>query len=275
MYQYVLGGGGSIFYNPLEEHDYSKDYLTFIPRTDGMFSINGNGSGTTSNTISYSIGDWSWTNIAYGVQTPTVQAGQKIRFKGTPDASYTEGMKSIGTFQCTTSFNAEGNAMSMTHGDNFQSATAMESPRELAGLFNNTSIISAENVVLPATLLTDGCYGLMFSDCTSLTKAPELPARTLAYACYEGMFYGCNGLTSAPELPATTLAEECYSAMFQGCTNLNSITCLAINIPSSNCTSSWVSGVAASGTFTKNANMSSWTTGTSGIPSGWTVVDKQ
>lgn len=61
--------------------------------------------------------------------------------------------------------------------------------------------------------------------------------------------------------------------MFSGCTSLNYIKCLATDIGASNCTLSWVSGVPASGTFVKNASMSSWTTGDSGIPIGWTVVD--
>ena len=38
-------------------------------------------------------------------------------------------------------------------------------------------------------------------------------------------------------------------------------------------TSNWVTGVAADGIFVKDANMSSWTTGANGIPSGWTVID--
>ena len=87
------------------------------------------------------------------------------------------------------------------------------------------------------------------------------------------MFSGCTSLTTAPELPATTLATECYRNMFYGCTSLTSIKCLATNISASNCTTNWVYGVSASGTFTKAASMSSWTTGTSGIPSGWDVVD--
>jgi hypothetical protein len=63
--------------------------------------------------------------------------------------------------------------------------------------------------------------------------------------------------------------------MFNGCTSLNSIKCLATNVSATYCTNGWVSGVAASGTFTKAANMTKWTTktGTSGIPSGWDVQD--
>ena len=134
-----------------------------------------------------------------------------------------------------------------------------------------TSLTTAPE--LPATTLAQSCYYNMFSNCTSLTTAPELPATTLARECYNAMFYGCKSLTTAPELPATTLAQDCYNAMFYGCTNLSSITCLATNISARSCTFSWVSGVAASGTFTKAASMTSWTRGDNGIPYGWTVVD--
>ena len=135
-----------------------------------------------------------------------------------------------------------------------------------------TSLITAPSV-LPATTLTEACYIYMFDGCTSLTTAPELPATTLATNCYYSMFQGCTNLTTAPELPATTLKYQCYGSMFSGCSSLNYIKCLATNISASNCTHNWVVGVAASGTFVKNASMSSWTTGTYGIPSGWSVQD--
>ena len=128
---------------------------------------------------------------------------------------------------------------------------------------------------LPATSLTDYCYFNMFTNCASLATVPSnlLPATTLTSNCYSGMFYGCTSLTTAPELPATTLAGSCYERMFNDCTNLNYIKCLATDISVFNCTYNWVSGVASTGTFVKNPNMTSWTTGTSGIPSGWTVQD--
>lgn len=87
------------------------------------------------------------------------------------------------------------------------------------------------------------------------------------------MFKDCTSLTTAPELPATTLTENCYDSMFYGCTNLNSITMLATNIYASGCLRDWVQNVAANGTFTKAAEMTTLETGYSGIPSGWTVVD--
>ena len=103
-----------------------------------------------------------------------------------------------------------------------------------------------------------------------MLSAPELPATTLAAGCYGGMFYGCTGLTEAPELPATTLVDWCYGEMFSGCTNLSSVTCLAEN-PGSEYCDYWLSGVAASGTFTK-ADGVAWPSGVSGIPEGWSEL---
>ena len=124
---------------------------------------------------------------------------------------------------------------------------------------------------LPATTLTDHCYASMFYNCSSLVAAPELPATTLEKYCYYSMFQNCTSLTIAPKLYATTLANNCYYNMFNGCTSLNYIECFATDISASYCTNSWVSNVASSGIFIKANNMSDWTTGNSGIPSGWTV----
>ena len=138
--------------------------------------------------------------------------------------------------------------------------------------YNCTSLTVAPE--LPATTLTEYCYLQMFNGCTSLTAAPKLPATTLFANCYHEMFRGCTSLTAAPELPAATLVNWCYYRMFSGCTNLSSITMLATYISASGCLNDWVSGVASTGTFTKAAAMTSLPSGTSGIPEGWTVVNK-
>ena len=125
---------------------------------------------------------------------------------------------------------------------------------------------------LPATMLANWCYNQMFYNCKSLIIAPELPATTLTYYCYEYMFQECRSLIKAPVLPATTLSDRCYYAMFEGCSNLKYIKCLATDFSAPNCTTDWVSGVPSTGTFVKNPD-ANWPTGTSGIPSGWEVVD--
>ena len=160
---------------------------------------------------------------------------------------------------------------SLTVAPELPAATLAESCYE--SMFNGcTSLTAAPE--LPATILAKLCYYQMFSGCINLTAAPELPATALAISCYREMFHGCTNLTAAPELPATTLVNYCYQGMFYGCTNLSSITMLATNIPASGgCLSNWVSGVASTGTFTK-ASAATLETGASGIPEGWTVVNK-
>lgn len=133
--------------------------------------------------------------------------------------------------------------------------------------------------VLSATTLAGSCCLDMFKGCTSLTTVPAtLPATTLASSCYQRMFSGCTSLTNAPVLPAPTLASYCYTQMFFQCSSLSSVTCLATtisDIDKSDNLYRWLSGVAANGTFTKAAGVTSWGTGENGIPSGWTVKDKE
>ena len=88
-----------------------------------------------------------------------------------------------------------------------------------SSMFSNCSSLT-QAPELPATTLAESCYYGMFSYCTSLTQAPKLPATTLANYCYSRMFRNCSSLTQAPELPATTLANYCYSRMFFNCTSL-------------------------------------------------------
>jgi hypothetical protein len=185
--------------------------------------------------------------------------------------------------------------------DDFENIDLTNVECGFGGLFAYSPIVNASELLLPATTLTDLCYGRMFMGCTSLTTAPVLPATTLAERCYNRMFLGCESLTAAPELPATTLAENCYqemfsgctslttapelpagtltrycySYMFYGCTNLNNITMLATDISAEDCLHQWVYNVSATGTFVKNPALSESTIGrgADGIPEGWTVND--
>ena len=121
-------------------------------------------------------------------------------------------------------YDAYGNIMSLLYGSNFENAVSFSNSapcsRIFFGLFSEQQVVNAKNLILPATILTTGCYSSMFYGCTSLTKAPKLPATTLTESCYQEMFSCCTSLTSAPALPATTLASGCYSLMFESCTRL-------------------------------------------------------
>ena len=303
-------GENEVHYNP--KPDYSKQYLTFEALESGTFKF--------GKTIDYSLDNGTtWTTLEANTASPTVVQGDKILWRGQ--------ISSYGTFSSTANYNVEGNIMSLLYGDNFANQTELPngSYTFYSLFYGNTRLISAVNMVLPATTLRDKCYNEMFKGCTSLTTAPnelpattlavdcynsmfngctalttaptlpattlasqcyyymfvgctslttapELPATTLAVYCYSNMFANCKSLTTAPELPATTLAQYCYQYMFAGCTNLNNITMLATTI-SNGSLNTWVNNVAATGTFTKAAEMTTLPTGASGIPSGWTVVD--
>ena len=151
---------------------------------------------------------------------------------------------------------------------------------------------------LPATTLVNSCYDNMFTNCTSLTSTPiiapttvakqccrcmfsgcksitsfnvSLPATTLYELCYARMFQGCKEMVTAPFLPAFTLVEKSYYCMFYGCTKLDYIKALFTDASATACLENWVSGVASSGTFVKNANSTFSTRGASGIPTNWTI----
>ena len=193
-------------------------YLTFEALEDGTFSFTE--TGITAGSISYSLDNGAtWTLPTYGASTPTVKAGSKVLwkgdYKGLNDSNYAQ-------FSSTGKFKVSGNIMSLMYGDDFEDKT------DLTGynycfyrlFYDCSNLVDASNLVLPATTLATFCYSEMFSNCTSLTTAPELPAITLANSCYEFMFRGCNSLTTAPVLPATTLANYCYMEMFSNCTSL-------------------------------------------------------
>ena len=252
--------------------DWEKQYLTFIPVVDTTFSW---AQRATSGTLEYSTNDGqTWVTIANGESTPIITAGSKVIWRGNLKPHTTSSNGGIGSFSANGNYNAHGNTMSLLYYDNYYGSQLNSTAYKYAFyqlFYNDTYVLSAP--ILPATTLASFCYRFMFKGCTSLTTAPELPATTLASFCYRAMFSGCTSLTTAPELPATTLKSNCYMHMFSGCTKLNYLKALFTTTPSIDYTQSWVSGVAATGTFVKN-RAATWTiTGVDGIPEGWTVVD--
>ena len=255
-------------------HDYSQDYLTFRVTTGGVIMWKALGSGYTR-TIEYSINDGSWVSItstSAGVSIP-VSVDDVVRFRGTNN-TYAGSKANYSGFEgSTANFDIEGNIMSLIYGDNFVNQTTLSGTYNFCSIFKKATVVSAENLVLPTTTLTNYCYRAMFSLCPVLVTPPALPATSLAQGCYWYMFEGC-GITTAPDLLATTLVRECYGYMFTQCTSLNYIKCLATSgFGTTQCLTGWVNRVAAAGIFIKDANATSWPSGNNGIPTGWTVVD--
>ena len=138
-------------------------------------------------------------------------------------------------------------------------------------LFVGAKIVDASKLVMPATTLSQYCYAEFFLNNSSLITPPELPAVNLAECCYYTFFENCTSLVNSPELRATTLVEDCYWGLFYGCSKLNNITVYANDISAANCTKNWLSGVSSTGTF-HNMGSATYESGSSGIPTGWTVV---
>lgn len=200
-------------------HSYSDEYMTFDILSSGTITWKNTTSNSSNAKIIYYTTDsgLTWTPLKSTTAGTSfnVSAGDKVMFKG----SYKK--YQYATFGGTAKFNVEGNTMSMLYADDFSGKTILESGATFISLFrDNGNVLSAENLILPATVMTNDCYTSMFEGCTSLTTPPALPATTLAYGCYHSMFKGCTSLTTTPSLPAMTLADYCYAWMFNGCTSL-------------------------------------------------------
>lgn len=272
--------------------DLTSAYVTFTAEEAG--STLGLAKVGKNQKLEYSTDTTNWNTMNTSTSISLSNPGDKVYIRGILSAD--GGSLYYTQFKMTGKIAASGNCNAIW---NYQDLEAPLKAYCGYGMFQDcTSLTTAP--VLPANTLKDYCYSRMFKGCTTLTTAPELPARTLAKDCYSSMFNGCtslvtapsilpattlatfcyyqmfnfcDSLTIAPELPARTLQAGCYREMFEGCTNLNRITCLATNISASSCLKYWVNGVSSTGTFIKNPNMTAWTTGMDGIPSGWTVED--
>ena len=261
---------GHNYFHPYER-DYSREYLTYEVLDDGfmikMVQVQGENV-PSAYTISYSLngGEWlEFPDVDLANPDPStfvsVSSGDVVRVKGNNNAMcYRIDDSNMSTciilsFNSTYTpggigLNIYGNVMSVLYGDNFIGQTSFPngSNSNFYGFFSGLGVIDVSNLILPATTLTEDCYAAMFAGCTSLVNAPELPA--------------------------TTLVDKCYEGMFQYCSSLNYIKCLATDISATDCTSSWVHGVASYGLFIKDTNMSSWTTGNNGIPTGWIALEE-
>lgn len=257
------------------QHDYSgstdfiDQYLTFEVLSAGTLSWYSNDGNIP---IERSVNGQAWQNFNTSLQ---LNVGDKVRFRGNNSCYYISSTQATATWNCYNGliFNVYGNIMSLIAGSNFRTATTLTDTYVFRKLFYNLPIESAENLVLPATTLSQGCYMEMF-EAGYLKRAPkELPATVLSQSCYNKMFESCHFMTTSPILPAPALNQQSYSHMYYNCVALNSIKCLATDITAEDCTNDWVYQVSSTGTFTKSSSMSNWTSGQGGIPVGWTVVD--
>ena len=269
----------------------NHDCLTF--KSSGTNTIAVTCTGTAAPVLYYSTNGTTWTlwdysAISISAGHPVFVYGDNASGFSTSDANYAKF-----TLGGTDSVTCEGSIATLINGTNslttipcnycfyylFYNESKLVSCPSLPStdlkshcyrsMFYGTSIVTPPT--LPATTLKTYCYAYMFYNCKAMTSCPELKASTLQGRCYSNMFRGCTNITMAPDLPSLTLVTQCYHYMFYGCSKLTRIKAMFTTTPSSSYTNYWVSGVASSGTFTKNSAATWNVTGTAGVPNGWTV----
>ena len=231
---------------------------------DVSLTLNG-----TTGTVYFKREGQSWRDLTVSA-TISLSKNQKLFLARDFTSGSTSNYLNIKTL--TGNIQASGNINSMIKKDDFESLTSISSYSYVFySMFDGCTGLT-QVPKLPATSLIEYCYLCMFRGCTGLTQAPELPATSLGEYCYWFMFRGCTGLTQAPELPATSLDSGCYDSMFYGCKSLNYVKAAFLTTPSSSYTSNWLYNVSSNGTFYKNVNATWDVSGTTGIPSTWTVI---
>lgn len=140
----------------LMPHNYSNDYLTFIPAEDSTFGFSMEG-------LSYSTDNGqTWTELAANGTTPTIAAGEKIMWKNNTTLTpvFNDG---IGKFTSSNIFDVQGNIMSLLFGDNFIGQTSLKGlTYTFQKLFASSKVRNANNLSLPAMTLAKECYRYMF-----------------------------------------------------------------------------------------------------------------
>lgn len=211
---------------------HTLNYFAFSALEDSNISLSSNIIGNNTNelyesiVLEYSKDKTSWELWNYNHTPIYLQANETVYIRGNNphglgNMNTETGIGIAYSFSNSTGkFNVHGNIMSLLYNDDFSDKICIPTPYCFYELFTSCNIISAADLILPATILTERCYGNMFANCSNLLGVPELPAITLQNMCYSGMFMNCLKLMNVPELPATTLADYCYSFMFYGCESL-------------------------------------------------------
>lgn len=294
--------------------DYSAMYFTIHSLEDSNV-IHIRRSGPTGNTEYYSIDSgstWSAMTSGSGDKTiVTLNSGDTMWIKCTANKWATDYNKNNALYS-TKNIKVYGNIMSLLYGDNFTGQTTV-GEFGLCGIFfgtsatgtTNTKIVSAKNLVLPATSLAKSSYNGLFRGCTNLVDCPRvLPATTLYQDTYSSMFEGCTSLVEGPEIMATTIANtgstscmqrmfcmnrnskvtaamtkgpvlrivdpttanNTYQQIFCGNGNLTEVTILAEGTNLS--FANWLNNVSSSGVI-KKLSETTLTSGVNGKPSGW------
>lgn len=250
------------------EYQRKIDYLSFTAIEDSTIGTKITGTISPAPNVEYSKDKNSWSDLT--ANTVSLSAGETIYVRGNNPNSFSIDANNYLKFTMTGSINAGGDITTLVN--RIGGVLTIPSAGYFINLFNSLAALKSVPK-LPSINLTRNCYRNMLRH-TGITESPELPATTLADYCYCDMFSGCSNLVVAPVLPAKILTTFCYWHLFVGCQKIKYVKCLAEDISADSCTKDWLFNAPTTGTFVKSSNMTGWTTGTSGIPVGWTVENE-
>ena len=207
---------------PTEEPVTLATPLTMEAVTPGTIVVTFNNRPSEACTgMKYSLdGGQTKTTITSTTTIEGLKAGDKVQFYGDgTNTSYGDDPE-VKISGGTATVKVYGNIMSLLDETGFATKTDLQNAEyAFCELFKeNTTLIDASELLLPAATLADACYQGMFEGCTNLTTAPKLPATWLETFCYYSMFSGCTSLTSAYVKAAYTEVAGRCSNMFDGCT---------------------------------------------------------
>ncbi|MBO7226556.1 MAG: leucine-rich repeat protein [Bacteroidales bacterium] len=120
-----------------------------------------------------------------------------------------------------------------------------------------------------------------FQNCTSLTTAPLfINLTTVNGDSFSHCFQNCTSLVNAPQFQNittingnSTVSYNSFDNCFDGCTNLQVIYTPNISTWNTSMFSDWVKNVAPTGIIFKPTNLEIPLDSTSGIPTGWSVIN--
>ena len=263
--------------------NYKHEYFTITSwEPDNIISFT-HGNVPVTLYISYDKTNWSvFSDQNNTTSQVELGIGEKAYFKATTNQY---GINDNGVrcnFSATKLFEASGNIMSLFKGDDFVDATQFcntnnQYSYNLIDFFREaTTLLSLENLILPATQYNQWVYQAFASGCTSLIKAPkELPAQTYQNRnTLVWMFENCTKLQESPVIRLTSNGSgDGWYGMFKNCSSLKRVICL---MEGTNLTVTgdvgWLSNAPSGGVFYKKST-STWQSGYNAIPSSWTTRD--
>lgn len=207
---------GKIIFEKTQPSTSQYFYIEDLSGGDNTIILRKSDSRAPTITLEYSKDktNWSvWGQTTYDYDlTLSLQANSKIYFRGTNNVFSNGSYHNY--FKCASNYGVGGDITTLLE----PSGNILDlSGRDYVfyGLFliisNQRYLVSASDLLLPSTTLSKGCYNRMFMYNDLLSTSPVLPARILTEYCYEMMYYKCYSLSVITSYADDISATDCLA----------------------------------------------------------------